>query len=338
MQNLLGYFRGMNALVQRFQLINVGLIISTVAYAIIAGEPFEDIVNLIWMHLVTLFVIIPRFFYARKYLQSLLCFAGVLVVGVLLMEMVIEGDGELSELFSAWTWSHELPGLFWPLFIISLIKISIDLTLQQNLLVTLEKQRKESEIKFLKSQLSPHVLFNNLNNIYSFALHQSKETPQLILKLADTMRYMLYETQEDLVPLEKELEYMKSYVELQQIQLENRGELIFEKTGEPENKFIAPMMLISFVENCFKHAAANSIDELKIIIQLEITDDSINLFTENSFAKPEKSEKDTLEQGGIGLQNAKRRLELLYPDQHSLIIKELKNLYIVNLSIQLTSK
>lgn len=328
----------MNAFVQKYRLVNVGLIALSIGFAAWEGEPFEDIVNLIWIHVVTLFVIIPQFLYTRKYLETLVFFFGVLAVGVLLMEMVIEGDGELSALFDPWTWTHELPGLFWPLFVASLAKISIDLTINQHLLVTLEKERRESEIKFLQSQLSPHVLFNNLNNIYSFALHQSKETPTLILKLADAMRYMLYETQHELVTLEKEFSYMDSYIELQQIQLENRGELIYEKSGDPSNKHIAPMMLISFVENCFKHAAASTIDELKIIIQVEVTEDAINLFTENSFSKPVESEENTLEDSGIGLQNVKRRLELLYPDQHSLIIKELKNLYIVNLSIPLSSQ
>ena len=326
----------MKAFLQKFQVISILLVSLAVAHAAVGGEPFEDIVNLLWMQLVVLFVIIPRLFYAGKYRNALMAFAGTLVVGVLLMEMVIEGDGEWSALLNPWTWTHELPGLFWPLFITSMVKISIELTLKQNLLVTLEKERKESEVKFLKSQLSPHVLFNNLNNIYSFAMHKSKETPQLILKLADTMRYMLYETQEELVPLQKELDSLESYVELQEIQLENRGKLIFEKTGDPGGKFIAPMMLISFIENCFKHASASGTNDIKIIIQIEISGDSINLFTENSFSKSSKN--DELTEGGIGLKNVQRRLELLYPESHTLIIKELQNLYIVNLSIQLTCK
>ena len=281
----------MNDVVRRFQLINVGLIILSIAYSIINGEPFEDIVNLLWIQIVVFYVIIPQLFYRRKYLKALLSLLAVFIVGVLLMEMVIEGDGELIALLDLWTWTHELPGLLWPVLFISLFKISIDLTIKQNLMVNLEKERAESEIKFLKSQLSPHVLFNNLNNIYSFALHQSKETPQLILKLADVMRYMLYETQEAVVPMIKELEYMKNYIELQELQLEKRGLLLFETKGDPSNKLIAPMMLISFIENSFKHAAANSIDELKIVIQIEIKEDSINLFIENSFSKGEESDE-----------------------------------------------
>ena len=324
----------MNSFMQRYQLINVGAILLSIIYSIIDEEPFEDIVNLIWIQVVVLYVIIPKFIYTRKYLKAILSILGILILGVLLMEMVIEGDGELDELLEPWTWTHELPGIFWPTLIVSLLKISVDLTIKQHLMVNLEKERLESETKFLQSQLSPHVLFNNLNNIYSFALHKSKQTPELILKLADVMRYMLYETKEPLVPLSKEIEHLDSYIELQQLQLENRGEVIVDKKGNPKGKFIAPMMLISFIENCFKHAASGSIDDLRVVIQIEILAEEINLYTENSYAREEPDEENQLQEGGIGLKNAKRRLELLYPKRHELIIKELNNRYIVNLSIK----
>ena len=259
-----------------------------------------------------------------------------LALGIVVLEGFIEDDGALADFFDLWTWTHELPILLWPLLFITISKIAIDLTLNQNLMVALERERASSEIKFLKSQLSPHVLFNNLNNIYSFALHQSKKTPKLILKLADTVRYMLYEAQQDVVPLEKELIHLDDYVELQQIQLEKRGELIYEKKGNVKNKMIAPMMLISFIENCFKHASTDASEKMKIIIQIEVQENTLNLFTENTFKAGSKDDDaHKLQEGGIGLSNVRRRLELLYPNAHSLIVKELEKLYIVNLSIEL---
>ena len=246
----------MKDLIRRYSLINVLLILIAVIYSALEGEPFEDIVNLIWIQAVVLYAIIPGLFYRRKYIQSALALIGTLLVGVLLMEIVIEGDLEYEELLELWTWTHELPGLFWPTLIISLGKITIDLTQQQHLMVDLERERNESESKLLQSQLSPHVLFNNLNNIYSFVLHKSKQAPELILKLADVMRYMLYETKEPFVELTEEFKHLDSYIELQLLQLEGRGEITYEKKGDPKGMFIAPMMLISFVENCFKHANA----------------------------------------------------------------------------------
>lgn len=322
-------------LIQRYQLINILLIVLCGTYLSMAQEPLEDVLNVSWILAIVLFFIIPQYYYRRKYLLSVLLLTTVLLVGVVLMEMVIEGDGEAAALLDWWTWSHEFPGIFWPVFIVSLIKIGIELTIRQHLMINLEKERLESEVKFLQSQLSPHVLFNNLNNIYSFALHRSEHTPKLILKLADIMRYMLYETKEPLVPLSEELDYLDNYIELQLLQLENRGEVVVEKHGDPRDKSIAPMMLISFVENCFKHAAAGSIADLRIIIHVEVTEHEINLYTENSYIKTKLEEQDQLQEGGIGLRNAKKRLALLYPSRHELIIKALANRYIVNLTIDL---
>ncbi len=324
----------MNTLVLRFQLINLAIIVLSVSYAIITGEPFENIVNLIWVLVVLLYAIIPLLYYQRRYFKALMSFLGILIFAVFLMEMVIEGDGQWSELLDLWTWTHELPGLFWPTLVGGLCKITIDLTIKQNLMVKLEQERLESETKLLQQQLSPHVLFNNLNNIYSFALHKSEATPELILKLADTMRYMLYETKASRVSLKKELAHLDSYIELQLLQLENRGEVVYETRGNVAHQKIAPMMLISFIENCFKHAASGSTDDLKIVIQIEIREGSINLFTENSYSSQDEDER-SLQEGGIGLTNAKRRLELLYPKRHELIVKELNDRFIVNLSIQI---
>ncbi|MEP5610887.1 MAG: sensor histidine kinase [Cyclobacteriaceae bacterium] len=322
--------------VKSSQLINVALIIGNVVYAILDDAGLGEIINLLWILLLTVYVFIPGFFHEKKYVAFTGSIIGSIVLGVIVMEVFIEGDAELYMFFELWTWIHEMPFLLWPVLFTALIKVSGDLLINQDNIIEMERKRAESEIRFLKSQLSPHMLFNNLNNIYSFALHQSKETPTLLLKLADIMRYMLYETQEEQVLLTKELTYVDNYFEFQQLQLENRGELRYEKIGDPTNKFISPMMLICFIENCFKHAAASTIDELKIIIQIEITEDSINLFTENSYTKKEgEDEEEALQESGIGLANIKRRLELLYPKRHTLIIKELTNLYIVNLTIEL---
>ena len=317
-------------------LINYLLIVLYIVYAAIDEVSGIDIINVLWILLVLLYFLIPTYFYSGRYISFILGWIGLLVLGIIILEGFIEEDGQLSDFLDPWTWTHELPLLLWPTMFIVLGKISADLTLKQYLMVALEKERAQSESKFLKSQLNPHVLFNNLNNIYSFALHGSNHTPTLILKLADIMRYMLYETQEDKVPLDKELAHLDSYVELQRIQLENRGTLVYEKKGEIDHLMIAPMMLISFVENCFKHASSSTIEDLKIIIHIEVNENEIILFTENSYTKKEiEDEEDTLQIGGIGLSNVKRRLALLYPEKHTLINKELTNLYVVNLTIQL---
>ncbi len=322
----------------RSHLINYLLIVLCLTYSFANDGSVEEAINLAWMLFLGVYILVPRFLYRQRYLSFLLGTIATPILGVLVMEIIIEGDAAASDFVRLWTWTHELPLLLWPFLFTILGKVSIDLIFKQDLMVSLERERAQSEIKFLKSQLSPHVLFNNLNNIYSFALHKSKETPDLILKLSEVMRYMLYEAQKELVPLQKELTHVDDYIELQQIQLENRGELVYEKEGKTDNLYVAPLMLISFVENCFKHASATSVDDLKIVVQIEVADESINLYLENSHHRKDPTDEElSLQEGGIGLANVKRRLELLYPDQHTLLIKELKNRFIVNLSIQLAT-
>ncbi len=314
--------------------LSVGLIAGAVFYALLDGYDAAEVVNLLWILIALLFFLIPRLLYNRRYLQVLIGYIVLLLVGAINMELIIEDDGEFSDLLDIWTWTHELPGLLWPSLVVGLAKVSIDLLVGQELMITLERERAQSELKYLKSQLSPHVLFNNLNNIYSFALHQSPKTPELILRLAENMRYLLYEAQEDRVSLEHELAQLDGYIDLQLLQLEHRGEVIYEKKGDFEGQSIAPMMLVSFVENCFKHGASAEIP--KITIQIESNKETLNLYTENTYSAPnDKDEASQLQFGGIGLKNVKRRLELAYSGQHELIIKQLSNRFIVNLSINM---
>ncbi len=298
-----------------------------------AMDYLPEMINALWIIAVLIYVLIPRFLYKGKYFRFFLFYALSIFGGIIIMEAIIEGDGGLGDAFTWFAIEHEGPDLLANSGLIALLKLAMDYRKRQTRLVQLEKEHAESEVKFLKSQLNPHVLFNNLNNIYSFALHRSERTPEMILKLADIMRYMLYESNQELVELDQELEYVKSYIELQKIQLEGRAEIIFEVEGETTDLRIAPMMLISFIENCFKHSSESKTDGLRIIIRIEVHNHTLNLYTENSFEK--KESKDALDIGGIGLNNVKRRLDLIYPDRHDLIIKELSQLYIVNLSLEL---
>ncbi len=264
-------------------------------------------------------------------------YAVTLFLGMLVLEGFIEEGGNISDAFTWFGISHEIPQLFYNTAAVGALKLVIDYgyTLRQQRIVQLEKDKAQSEAMFLKSQLNPHVLFNNLNNIYSFALHQPEKTPEMILKLAEVMRYMLYDSQHDFVPLNQELQYLDNYIELQITQLEGRGEIKFEKKGDFAHNEIAPMMLISVIENCFKHAARTKADDLRILIKIQVEDNQLELFTENTFEEKLADSEDDLTTGGIGLSNVQRRLQLIYPDRHQLLVKTIEDIYIVSLSIAL---
>lgn len=298
-------------------------------------EHTGDFLNGLWIVLLLIYVLIPRFLNTSQYLKFLLFYALAIYGGIFIMEVVIEADAHLFDAFEWFAIQHEGPYLLGNTGIVGAVKIAVDYGKRQHELTLLQKEKAETEALFLRSQLNPHVLFNNLNNLYSFALHNSEHTAPMILKLAEIMRYMLYEANQDRVPLTKELDYVESYIGLQRIQLEGRGEIIFEVYGQTEGLEIAPMMLISFIENCFKHSADTKTEDLRIIIRLEVEGQKLNMYTENSFEKEQGREPERLDVGGIGLKNVQRRLELLYPEKHELLVKELQQLYIVNLTIDL---
>lgn len=200
----------------------------------------------------------------------------------------------------------------------------INLQLQQRQLAT--------ELEMLRLQLHPHFLFNNLNNIYGLIMEgDKKQAGDVVVRLSGLLRYMLDESASPLVPLEKELEHLHSYVLLEQIRCADRLELGYSVQGKSGSKQIAPLILLPFVENSFKHGLADAIEGGWINIDIQIRENSLYCWIANS--KPEQSEN--ADGCGIGLSNARKRLELLYPDQHQLKITELQDSFTVTLEIPL---
>ena len=198
----------------------------------------------------------------------------------------------------------------------------------------MENQKISAELLNLKSQINPHFLFNSLNSIYSLANKNSdKRTAQTILKLSDMMRYMMYESADNIVALEKEIEYLKNYIELQQIRLKETIPVTFNVSGKIGNKMIAPLLLIPFVENAFKHGISY-LHESFISIELNFEENHLNFKTTNSIST-DLVEKE--KSSGIGLENVRKRLDLLYPQKHKLQTFKSENSFTVKLQIQLSN-
>lgn len=201
---------------------------------------------------------------------------------------------------------------------------------------TRRQQEKEAELKLLKAQLNPHFLFNTLNNLYGLSVVKSDKLPALMLKLSDLLRYSLYETKEKLVPLEKEIEYLENYISLEKIRLEDKTDIQFTKSGDVLTKKIAPMLLIVFVENAFKHLGVLETAKSKVVVSIEEKEGKLFFNCENTLDNS-NIKTENLEQGksGIGLQNAKKRLALLYPNKHDFKISKSANSYKITLNISL---
>ncbi|MFD0749184.1 sensor histidine kinase [Mucilaginibacter calamicampi] len=193
----------------------------------------------------------------------------------------------------------------------------------------LKEQQLMSELNYLKAQLHPHFFFNTMNNIYSLALKQSKDTAQVVAKLADMMRYILYEADQAKVSLKKEIDFLSNYVEVERIRHE-QNIIQFDIQGINEVATIEPLLLLPFIENAFKHGLEQETGKGFVTIILCVMEDDITLEVSNS--------KATLlnPSTGIGLQNVSKRLELLYPNGHVLQVDERAETYNVTLTLQLT--
>ena len=194
-----------------------------------------------------------------------------------------------------------------------------------------ERARLNTELAYLRAQINPHFLFNSLNSIYSLALQKSELTAPAVVKLSAMMRYVVSESNRDFVSLEKELTYIRNYIELQKIRFGDTIQLSFTAHGTFDSKQIAPLILIVFVENAFKHGVnAEEISMIRIDIQMEGDDLKVEVFNHKVVTR--KLEND---RSGLGIENARNRLRLLYPNRHGLEIKETQADFLVMLTLQL---
>ena len=212
-----------------------------------------------------------------------------------------------------------------------IIYLSIEWFKERQIRFELIRQKQQSEIDLLKSQVNPHFLMNTLNNLYSLVYQGSKNAEDAILKLSDLMRYMLYDTKAEYVSLEKEIKYLHSFIELQLLRFTHKDFIEFEIKGDPSGKLIAPMLLVPFVENAFKHGNKN-LQGLGIKINMIIEENRLAFNVTNM--KASKS-ADKINESGIGLSNIKKRLEFQYAGKHELKINDGPELFEARLTIDL---
>lgn len=198
-----------------------------------------------------------------------------------------------------------------------------------------QQERLKSELSFLRSQISPHFIFNILNSLVYLIRSRSAMAESVTIKLSELMRYMLYTSSEEQVPLESELDYLQNYVELQRIRFEEDVEIKLNLEGHAGAQLIEPMLLIPFVENAFKHGVGLVTDPI-IDISLKFDEEKLLFSIRNKISPESSEEKDS--SSGIGLRNVMRRLELLYPDSHQLDISTEEGWYKIDLRLDFDLK
>lgn len=283
------------------------------------------------------FFIWPRFIKSKNLLRFLLEF-GVTIGGLLTLRVYLQrylADG----------YTHKVGFFYSNFFIVQMVAITLLIVLFVLMLrfavewFELESKRREieneklmAELNFLKAQINPHFLFNTLNNLYYLAYTKSDNTTEVIAKLSQMMRYMIYDSNHPQVLLSKEIEYMQNYISLERLRLNNQIPIKFEIVGNPENLRIAPLVLITFLENAFKHGVNGNNKNAWVNVTIQLDGKQCIYTVENS--KPETANQ--YEKSGIGLQNVKRRLDLSYPGQYQLITEDKKDVYFVQVTLTLS--
>jgi two-component system, LytTR family, sensor kinase len=282
-------------------------------------------INLLWL--------IPAFFNKRKFFLFFMLELANIFLFILLnyyVSYVFEG-GNHPNILTEFVAEFILILLF--LIVSTLLNVMRDsITLQdvELRMKEVEKQKIESELRALKAQINPHFLFNTLNSLYSLSLDKSDRAPELILKLSELMRYVIYESNVDLVPIGKQLEFLKSYVYLERLRADETLQIDFEVKGEYSDLKVAPLLYIAFIENAFKHGSRVKDNDPFIHITFDVEQKGrVGFVIENRMEPPREKESS----GGFGLANVKKRLDLLYPGRYELNIEETASVYRVELTI-----
>lgn len=289
-------------------------------YAIIAG-----VIN---------YVFLPFFYRKKNTILFITLLIGSVLASALIEEFLIEQlffTGQRAESIKMW---YAFLDIIPVVSILVGIKFGWDALNKQNQVEQLQELVKESELQFLKSQINPHFLFNNLNNLYSYALEGSKKTPEIILELSGLLRYMLYDCKSEYVDLTSEIKQLENFVNLNALQIEDRGNVKLD-IGDFSSSFqIAPLILIVFVENAFKHSQNSQSEKIKIDISVSVDqNNTLHFKCYNTY------DSEFVQQGsdkGIGLENVQKRLRLIYPEKHTLAIDRNSDRYKVSLTIDLT--
>jgi sensor histidine kinase YesM len=283
------------------------------------------------------YYLFPRYLAGGKYRKLILYLTMTFIIALWLESVTVMGMLALSlhlwgEVFdhTALNFVFLVVGMFFIIVIalaVKLLKMWYD---KQQAAQVLASEKLEAELKLLKSQIHPHFLFNTLNNIYALALKKADSTPEMILKLSEILDYLLYECDVPFVLLDKEIDLIRNYTDLEKIRYGSRLHLRMDVHGSTDEIKIAPLILLPFIENAFKHGAAGKRDLVHISVSIKV--ESHRLFFKVENDKAEK--KSDTPSHGVGLKNVRKRLELVYGERFDLNIQEREDHYRVILQIE----
>lgn len=268
-------------------------------------------------------IIVRRFLFEKKYIRfftfTILFLAIIQLLLFSIYSLIFDFASQTEKSYFTYSFSTIVRECLWSIIYtliaigIYFIKKALD---EKETLINLEKDNANFKLKYLRSQLNPHFLFNTLNSIYALSMQKSDKAPEVVVKLSDLMRYLIYECNEDRVPLSKEIEFIQNYIEIEKMRY--KADVKFSVEGETEGIMIEPFLFISFIENGFKHAFDSAYTNAFIYITIKVQPDKIELSVVNNTSMDLETQAKRV--NGTGLRNSKSILELLYPTSHALNI------------------
>lgn len=281
-----------------------------------------------------LYLLVPRYLLAKRFLQF---FTGLIIVLAICALYTVLAQLSLDDSKSFRGMTITIGENVLPFLHVGGIALSIKMLMywyqQRDQTLEAEKQRSAVELQLLKAQLHPHFLFNTLNNLYSHTLESSPKSPEIVMKLSELLRFMIYDSNTPKISLSKEINLMQNYIALEKLRYGDWLDISIKISGDVGKYQIATFMLLPFIENAFKHGASKQLDQSWISLNLVMEDSVMYLKLINS-VEPDEGEKQS-KIGGLGLMNAKKRLELLYKDNYVFETKRLEDVFIVNLEVTL---
>jgi two-component system, LytTR family, sensor histidine kinase AlgZ len=283
------------------------------------------------------FVLLPRFLekksWPRYIAEFIVPFVIIVTLRVIIQRSLADELGHRERYFysSMFVIQTAAITLFITIFI-SLLRFVSEWFQLESIRREMQNEKLTAELNFLKAQINPHFLFNTLNNLYYLAYSKSENTTEVIAKLSQVMRYMIYDSNHERVLLSKEIEYMQNYIDLERLRLNNQIPINFKLSGNIETAVVAPLILITFLENAFKHGVTTNA-KAWVNISIAVSDHVLVYAVENS--KIEKAAIDNGGKSGIGLANVRRRLELVYPGQYELKVEDHPERYYIELRLKL---
>ena len=296
------------------------------------------VIDLAILVYITNYILLPQLFYKKKYVLFFILFLLMIVVSSYIKMQIlgrVTNNPRLLDFFGNWrdrVYDNMVPHFFL-VTAGAAAKLMFDYTKMQQRLVEVAKEKAETELSFLKSQINPHFLFNSLNSVYFLINKDNPEARQALHKFSEMLRYQLYEMGGDRIPIEKEIHYLKDYVDLQQLRKDEKYKVDFNCSPDVKGFSIEPLLLVPFVENAFKHLSHHNDQTNFIRVDLSKQNGSFQFIVENSKEQIGVTHSGT---GGIGLPNVRRRLELLYPGRYDLNIRETDQVFSVHLNLQLS--